>query len=149
MAWINNKKAYDMLPQSKIIRCLKIYKYTLNHKVYREKKRETRSVDLTAKDKILAEVKIKRGVLHEHPPSPFQFVKVMLLLNHILRKYTDVYRLTKSQENMNHLLYMDDIKLFAMDNIDGWWERDRNIRFNAVTWWWWWWWWWLYQSKNR
>ena len=34
-------------------------------------------------------------------------------LNHILRKYTDERKLTKSLEKPNHLMYMDDIKLFA------------------------------------
>ena len=31
--------------------------------------------------------------------------------NLILRKCTGGYKLNKSQENVNHLMYMDDIKL--------------------------------------
>ena len=34
-------------------------------------------------------------------------------LNHILRKCTARYKLSKSQENINQLMYMDDIKQFA------------------------------------
>ena len=34
-------------------------------------------------------------------------------LNHILRKCPDEYKLGKSQEKINQLIYMDDIKLFA------------------------------------
>ena len=34
-------------------------------------------------------------------------------LNHILRKCTAGYKLSKSQEKINHWMYMDDIKLFA------------------------------------
>ena len=37
----------------------------------------------------------------------------MMSLNHILRKGTGGYKLTKSQEKINHLMYMDDIKLFT------------------------------------
>ena len=37
----------------------------------------------------------------------------MMTLNLILRKYTAGYKLTKSQEMINHLMYMDNIKLFA------------------------------------
>ena len=37
----------------------------------------------------------------------------MMPLNLILRKYTAGYKLSKSQEKINHLMYMDDIKLFA------------------------------------
>ena len=34
-------------------------------------------------------------------------------LNHILRKCTGGYKLSKSQEKINHLIYMNDVKLFA------------------------------------
>ena len=37
----------------------------------------------------------------------------MMPLNHILRKCTAGYKLSTSQEKINHLMYMDDIKLFA------------------------------------
>ena len=37
----------------------------------------------------------------------------MMPPNHILRKYTAGYKLSKSQEKIYHLMYMDDIKLFA------------------------------------
>ena len=37
----------------------------------------------------------------------------MMLLNHILRKCTAGYKLSRSQEKINHLMYMDDLKLFA------------------------------------
>ena len=33
--------------------------------------------------------------------------------NHTLRKYTAGYKHCKSQEEINHLMYMDDSKLFA------------------------------------
>ena len=37
----------------------------------------------------------------------------MMPLNHIFRKCTVGYKLSKSQEKINYLMYMDDIKLFA------------------------------------
>ena len=37
----------------------------------------------------------------------------MMPLNHILRKFTAEYKLSRSQEKINHVMYMDDIKLFA------------------------------------
>ena len=36
----------------------------------------------------------------------------MMLLNHILRKCTTGYKLSKSQK-ISHLIYIDDVKLFA------------------------------------
>ncbi len=37
----------------------------------------------------------------------------MMPLNHILRKCTAGYKLSRSQEKVNHLIYMDDSKVFA------------------------------------
>ena len=37
----------------------------------------------------------------------------MMPLKHTLRKCTAEYRLSKSQEKIYHLMYMDDIKLFG------------------------------------
>ena len=37
----------------------------------------------------------------------------MMPLNHILKKCTSGYKLTNSQEKINHLMYMDNFKLFA------------------------------------
>ena len=45
-------------------------------------------------------------------------------LNHVLRKCTAGYKLTKSKEKINHLIYMDDIKLFA-NNVK---ELETNTR---------------------
>ena len=39
----------------------------------------------------------------------------MMAINHILRKWTAVYKLSKSQEMINNLMYMDDIKLFPQN----------------------------------
>ena len=37
----------------------------------------------------------------------------MMPLNHILRKCTSGYKLSKSQEKINHLIYIDDMKPFS------------------------------------
>ena len=47
-------------------------------------------------------------------------------LNHILRKFIVGYKLTKSQEKINHLMYMDDIKLFAKN------EKELETQIQAV-----------------
>ena len=58
MAWIDYKKAYDMVPQSWIIHCLKMYK--ISHEVinFIEKIMQTWRVELTAGGRSLAETKI-------------------------------------------------------------------------------------------
>ena len=65
MAWIHYIKAYDMVPQSLIINCLKMYK--ISHEVINFIE-ETR-VELTAGGRNLAEAKIQRvlfKVMHYH-----------------------------------------------------------------------------------
>ena len=41
------------------------------------------------------------------------FIIAMMPLNHILRKFATGYKLSRLQEKINHLIYMDDIKLLA------------------------------------
>ena len=50
----------------------------------------------------------------------------MMPLNHVLRKCTAWYKLGKSQEKIYHLMYMDDIKLFAKN------ERELKTPINTV-----------------
>ena len=64
-------------------------------------------------EKTLAEVKIQRGIFQRDALSPLLLEIAMMPLNHILRKCTAGYKLSKSQKKINHLMYMDDIKLFA------------------------------------
>ena len=96
MAWIDYKKAYDMVPQSWLINCLKMYK--ISHEVinFVEKTKKTWRVELTTGSLSL---------------SPLLFVIAIKPLNH--RKCTAGYKLSRSQEKINHPMYMDDIKLFA------------------------------------
>ena len=113
MAWIDYKKAYDMVPQSWILNCLKMYK--ISHEVinFIEKTMQTWRVDMTAGGRSLAETKIQRDIFQGDAQSPLLFIIAMMPLNHILRKCAAGYKLSRSQEKINHLMYMDDIKLFA------------------------------------
>ena len=109
IVWIDYKKAYYILPQ----RCLKMYK--ISHEVinFVEKTMKTWRVELTTAERSLAETKIQRGIFQGDALSPLLFIIAMKPLNPILRKYTAGYKLSRSQEKINHLMYMDDIKLFA------------------------------------
>ena len=78
-------------------------------------------VELTVGEKSLAETKIQRGIFQGDALSPLLFIIAMMPLNHILRKCTAGYKLSRSQEKINHLIYMDDIKLFAKK-----WKRTGN-----------------------
>ena len=70
-------------------------------------------MELTAGGRGLAETKIPRGIFQGDALSPLLFIIAMMPLDHILRKCTVRYKLNRSQEKINHLMYMGDIKLFA------------------------------------
>ena len=74
---------------------------------------KTWRVELTAGGKSLAETKIQRGIFQGDALSPLLFIIAMMPLKYVLRKCTSGYTLSRSQEKINHLRYMIDIKLFA------------------------------------
>ena len=115
MVWIDYKKVYDMVPQSWIINCLKMYKISDEVKNFIEKTMKTWRMKLTAGGRSLAETKIQRGIFEGDALSPLLFI-IAMPLNHILRKCTAGYKLGRSQEKANHRMYMDDNKLFAKKN---------------------------------
>ena len=113
MAWLDNKKAYDMLPQSWILHCLKMYKISHEAINFIEQTMKTWRVELTEGGRSIAETQIQRGIFQGDALSPLLFIIAMMPLNHILRKCAVGHKLSRSQEKINHLMYMDDIKLFA------------------------------------
>ena len=89
--------------------------YKISHEFinFIEQTMKTWRVQLTAGGRSIAETKIQRGIFQGDALSPLLLIITMMPLNHILRKCAAGYKLSRSQENINHLMYMDDIKLFA------------------------------------
>ena len=126
IAWIDDKKANDMHPQSWIINYLKMYKISDEVINFTEKTMKAWRVELTAGGRRLAEVKIQRGIFQVDALLPLLFKIATMPLNHILRKCTAGYKFSWSQEKINHLMYIDDIKLFAKD------EKQLETLIHAV-----------------
>ena len=110
--------------------------YKISHEVinFSEKTMKTWRVELKAGGRSLAEAMIQRGIYQGYSLSPLLFITAIMLLNHILRKCTAGYKLSRSQEKINHLIYIDDIKLLTKNekkkpgnpNI-----RSKNIQSNT------------------
>ena len=98
---------------------------TPNHKLHRKTMKNWR-VELTARGKSLAETKIQRGIFQGDALSPLLFIIAMMPLNDIFRKCTPGYKLSRSQEKVNHLMYMDGIKLLAKN------EKELETLVHAV-----------------
>ena len=126
------QKAYDMLPQSWILHCLKMYK--ISHEVinFIEQTMNTWRGKLTTGGRSIAETKIQRGIFQGDALSPLLFIIVMMPLNHLLRKCTAVYKLSRSQEKINHLMYMDDIKLFAKKKKNKKTKKNRKLSYTQL-----------------
>ena len=101
--WYGPARPDNQLPQNEVINFI-------------GKTMKTWRVELTAGGRSLAKVKIQRGISQGDALSPLLFIIAMIPLNHILRKWTAGYKLCRSLEKINHLMYMDDIKLFAKND---------------------------------
>ena len=118
--------------------------YTISHEVINviEKTMKAWRVELTARGRSLAETKIQKGIFQRYVLPPLLFIIAIKPLNHILRKFTDGYKLSRSQEKINHLMYMNDIKLFAKNekqletliNSDRIYSHDIGMEFEIEKW---------------
>ena len=61
----------------------------------------------------LGEVEIKRGIFQGDSLSPLVFVLTLIPLSLILRQAKAAYKFSESKEKINHLLFMDDLKLYS------------------------------------
>ena len=113
MGWIDYRKAFDMVPHSWILECLSIL--GVNHTVvaFLEKTMKDWRVDLTCANVHLGEVNIKRGIFQGDALSPLLFVITLIPLTSVLKTTKHGYEFAKNGEKINHLLYMDDLKLYA------------------------------------
>ena len=60
----------------------------------------------------LGEVEIKRGIFQGDSLSPLVFVLTLIPLSLILRKTKAAYEFSENKDKINHLLFMDDLKLY-------------------------------------
>ena len=61
----------------------------------------------------LGEVHIKRGIFQGNSLSPLLFFLASISLSLILRKAKGAYQFSGSKGKINHLLFMDDLKLYS------------------------------------
>ena len=113
MAWIDYKKAYDIVPHSWIIECLDLFGVAENFKSLLVNSMEKWKVMLCLGNSELGEVEIKRGIFQEDFLSHLVFVLALIPLSLILRKVKAAYELSESKEKINHLLYMNDLNLYS------------------------------------
>ena len=82
-------------------------------------------VELTCGAETLGEVPINRRILQGDALSPLLFILSLILLTHILRA-ADTWHKFRNGEAINHLLFMDDLKLFPKS------ERTLNSLIQTI-----------------
>ena len=120
VAWIEYCKAYDMVPHSWIEKCMNMFGIAVNVRSFISQSMKHWNTELNASPSRLGNVKINRGILQGNSLSPLLFVMTMIPLTLLLRKTKIFYEVSKKGKRINHLLFMDDLKLFAknVDQID-------------------------------
>jgi hypothetical protein len=114
MCWIDFRKAYDMVPHKWIIETLKIYGVADNIITFITSSMQTWNVHLYHDKSHICNIPIRRGIFQGDSLSPLLFIITLFPLSHILRNSLSGYRKSNDPpKSINHLLYMDDIKLFA------------------------------------
>ena len=69
--------------------------------------------ELTSSGQSLGQVSIRRGIFQGDSLSPLMFVLTLIPLTLILRKEKAIYDLGNKKGSINHLLFMDDLKLYG------------------------------------
>lgn len=113
MGWIDYKKAYDMVPHSWIVEMLEMVKVADNVKRLLCGSMKDWKTVLTSNGEVLGEVGIKRGIFQGDSLSPLLFVLALIPLTMLLNRESIGYKFGMEQRVMNHLLFMDDLKLYG------------------------------------
>ena len=118
MSWIDYKKAYDMVPHSWIKEILSITGVATNIQKLVANSMENWGSLLTSNGQELGKVDINRGIFQGDSFSPLLFVMTMIPLTVILRKEQAGFRFSGCREMVNHLLFMDDLKLYGRNEVE-------------------------------
>ena len=99
MVWIDYKKVYDFFRHSWINKCMESFGIADNKRNFLEKSME--------------QWKLSRGIFQGDSLSPLYFVLSKVPLSLILRKVNGGYEWGNKEYKLNHLLFIDALKLFS------------------------------------
>ena len=113
MAWIGYKKAFDSVPHSWLIECMQMFKVNGDLVNFIKGEMGKWCTELTSAGKVLGKVPIQRGIFQGDALSPLLFIMTMIPISRTLRRMKKGYEMDKGKDMITHLLYMDDLKLYA------------------------------------
>lgn len=112
MGWIDYKKAYDMVPDTWLLEAVRLVGVADNVVSLIKNSMINWKTQLTCNSENLGEVNIKRGIFQGDSFSPLLFVIVLIPLSVVLNE-TEIGYSIPGHGQVNHLLFMDDLKLYA------------------------------------
>ena len=101
-----------MIPHSWLIECLEICSAEENTITFLKNTMPNWKTILTSSGTRLAGVNIRRGTFQGDLLSPLIFTVAMIPMTRVLERIEVGYQLKKGGNKINHLMFMDDIKLF-------------------------------------
>ena len=113
MAWIDFRKAFNMVPHTWITKYMTMFGVADNMTNLLENSMEQWNTELISGGESLEHVEIKRGIFQGDSLSPLLFILALISLTIVLRKVKAGYDLGKGNGMINHLLFMDDLKLYG------------------------------------
>ena len=118
MGWIDFWKAYDSVPHDWILKCLSLYRICGELVSVISSSMSMWKTTLTCGGQVLGNVTICQGIFQGDSLSPLLFVLLLLPLSIILRDTNKGYTVNRSLPKVNHLLYLDDVKLYARSHAE-------------------------------
>ena len=125
--WIDVKKAFDSVDHNYLIECIQRLNFPSWIHPFIKTITERWQIDIKLENKTILEKKIKRGILQGDSLSPLLFV---LCMDPLSRKLNSTYpkveiELPDEHYVSNHLLFIDDLKLFA--------ENEKNLKTMKIV----------------
>ena len=116
--WIDYRKAFNSIPHSWIIKALQIYNVSPILVSYTRHSMSTWQTTMILNYSYgsiaTTPIKIKRGIFQGDSLSPLLFFLSLAPISNLLKATDSGYEMKK--ERFNHLLYMDDLKLYAKND---------------------------------
>lgn len=112
--YVDYAKAFDSVPHDWLLRVLRIYKVCPEIQNLLSVLSATWKSTLMVKNVKLGTVNIERGIFQGDSLSPLWFCLALNPLTHLLNNNQMGFRFEKQERTrVSHLMYMDDLKLFA------------------------------------
>ena len=112
ICWIDYQKSYDLLPHSWILETMETTGMAKNVIELIRNSMRSWNTELEYLGEKIAEVDIKRGIFQGDSLSPLLFVTALVPLSILMREAVQGYKFRQGRK-VNHLLYMDDLKLYG------------------------------------